>query len=195
MRAICKLALYGMNKTDSNSPIILQNITIIPFSHYLTTRQNKGAGFLSKASYFVVRSVFVHMYCMSREKITEQFKIELYHFMSGINRMVPSKIADSGEILDEGKKLMSYEVNTKLWELLSEVQGDDYTFDHVFLTLDWNRLVRSDNCLAMTVNYVQWENDSLVFCFSKTKGDQSVDKSGNPWHVYSNPKNPELCGS
>ena len=31
MRAICKLALDGMNKTDSNSPIILQKITIILF--------------------------------------------------------------------------------------------------------------------------------------------------------------------
>ena len=45
----------------------------------------------------------------------------------------------------------------------------------------------------MKVNYVQWENDSLVFYFTKTKGDQSGDNSGDPWHVYSNPKNPELC--
>ena len=45
----------------------------------------------------------------------------------------------------------------------------------------------------MNVNHVQWENDILVFYFAKTKGDQSGDKSGDPWHVYSNPKNPELC--
>ena len=67
MRAICKLALDGTNKTDSNSPIILQKITIIIFSHYLTTKRNKGGGFLSKSSYSGVRSVFVHMYCMSGE--------------------------------------------------------------------------------------------------------------------------------
>ena len=45
----------------------------------------------------------------------------------------------------------------------------------------------------MNVNYLQWDNDSLVLYFSKTKGDQSGDKSGDPWQVYSNPKNPELC--
>ena len=45
----------------------------------------------------------------------------------------------------------------------------------------------------MNKNHVQWENDSLVFYFSKTKGDQSVDKSGDLWHVYLNPKNTELC--
>ena len=44
----------------------------------------------------------------------------------------------------------------------------------------------------MNVNHVQWENDILVFYFTKTKGDQSGDKSGDPWHVYLNPKNPEL---
>ena len=46
MREICKLALDGMNKTYSNSPIILQKITIILFFNYLTTRRNKGGGFL-----------------------------------------------------------------------------------------------------------------------------------------------------
>ena len=68
MRAICKLALDRMNKTYSNSPIILQNITFKLFLHYLTTRRNKGGGFISKASYSGVRSTFVHMYCMNGEK-------------------------------------------------------------------------------------------------------------------------------
>ena len=110
MRAICKLALDGMNKTDSNSPIILQKITFNLFSHYLTTRRNKGGGFLSKASYSGVRSAFVHMHCMSGETMPEEFKIELSQFMSGMKRTVAPKKAESGESLDEGKKLMSYEV-------------------------------------------------------------------------------------
>ena len=45
----------------------------------------------------------------------------------------------------------------------------------------------------MNVNHVQWENDSLVFYFAKTKGDHFGDKSVDPWHVYSNLKNLELC--
>ena len=46
MRAVFKLAIDGMNKTDSNYPIIFQKITFNIFSHYLTTRRNKGGGFL-----------------------------------------------------------------------------------------------------------------------------------------------------
>ena len=45
----------------------------------------------------------------------------------------------------------------------------------------------------MNVNHVQLENDNLVFYFVKTKGDQLGDKSGDLWHVYLNPKNPEFC--
>ena len=118
-----------MNKTDSHSPIILQNITFNFFSHYLTTIRNKGGRFLSKAS------VFIHMYCMSGEKIPEEFKIELSQFMSGMKRTVTSQKAESGESLDEGKKSMSYEVHMKLCRLLFEEEGDNYAFTHVFLTL------------------------------------------------------------
>ena len=32
-----------------------------------------------------------------------------------------------------------------------------------------------------------------MFYFSKIKGDQLGDKLGDPWHIYLNPKNPELC--
>ena len=45
----------------------------------------------------------------------------------------------------------------------------------------------------MNINHVQWENYGLVFSFSKTKGDQSGDNSGDAWSVYPNPKNTEIC--
>ena len=96
IRAICKLALDGMNKTDSNSPIILQKITFNLFSHYLTTRRNKGGGFLSKSSYSGVIIAFFHMYHMSGETMPEDFKIKLSEFMSGIKRTVASQESESG---------------------------------------------------------------------------------------------------
>ena len=136
MRVICKLALDGMNKIDSNSPTILQKITFNLFSNYLTTRRNKGGGFLPKASYSGVRSAFVHMYCMSGETIPEEFKIVISKFMSRTKRTVAPQKDESVESLDEGKKLMSYEVYNKLWEFLFEGEGDDYAFTHLFLTLE-----------------------------------------------------------
>ena len=78
---------------------------------------------------------------------------------------------------------MSYEGYKKLCEFIFEGEGDDDAFIHLFLTLEWNLLTRSDNCIIIHINHVQWENDSLVFYFDKTKGEQSGDKSGDPWHL------------
>ena len=114
MRAICNLALDEMNKTDINSPTILQKITFNFFSHYLTTRRNKVEGFISKASCSGLKSAFVHMYRMSGEKMPEVFKIELSQFMSGMKMMVASQKYDSGESLNEGNKSMRYEVYKNL---------------------------------------------------------------------------------
>ena len=96
MREIYNLALDGMYKTDSNSPNNLQKIFFNLFLHYLTTRRNKGGGFLPKANYSGVRSVFVHMYRMSRETMPEEFSIEISQFMSGMKRTFSSKKAESG---------------------------------------------------------------------------------------------------
>ena len=156
MREIFNLALDGMKKTDSNHPIILQKITFNLFLHYLTTRWNKGDGFLSKASYSGVRIALVHMYSMSRDKIPEDFKIEISQFTSEMKRTVDSQKDDIGEILDKGKKSMSYEVQKKLCELLFVGEGDDYGFAQVFLTLESNLLAGINNCLTMNVNHVQW---------------------------------------
>ena len=58
------------------------------------------------------------MYCMGRETIPVEFKIELSQFMSGMKRIVASQKSESEEILDEGKKSMIYEVYKELCELL-----------------------------------------------------------------------------
>ena len=96
MRVICKISLDGMNKIDSNYPIILQKITFKLFLNYLTTRRDKGGGFLSKASYSGVRRAFLHMYRMSGGIMPKEFNIELSQLMSGMNRTVASQKAESG---------------------------------------------------------------------------------------------------
>ena len=84
------------------------------------------------------------MYCMSGETISKEFKIELSQIISGMKRKVASQKDESGESLDEGKKLMRYEVYKNLCELLFKGEGDDYVFNHMFLKLEWNLLMRSN---------------------------------------------------
>ena len=44
----------------------------------------------------------------------EEFKIELSQFMGGVKRTFASQKSESGESLDEGNKLMNYEVYKKI---------------------------------------------------------------------------------
>ena len=93
-----------------------------------------------KASYSGVRSTFVNVYRMIGETMPKEFKIDLSQFVSGMKRTVASQKAESGEMLDEGKKSMRYEVYKKLFYFLFEREGVDYVFTHVFIMLEWNLL-------------------------------------------------------
>ena len=54
-------------------------------------------------------------------------------------------------------------------------------------------MARSDNCVDMHVNHIYWISDSLIYYIVPLKGNQTVDRANDPWHVYSNPKNPNIC--
>mmetsp|Transcript_8451 Transcript_8451/g.12232 ORF Transcript_8451/g.12232 Transcript_8451/m.12232 type:complete len:189 (-) Transcript_8451:1561-2127(-) len=113
--------------------------------------------------------------------------------MSGIKRHVTRSKLTSGESLDEGKKPMSFDAYCLMCEKLVESDASEALFAHVFLTMEWNLMARSDNCKMMHVAHVEWRQDSLVFFFGKTKNDQTGEKAEEPWHVYLNPQNPAIC--
>lgn len=193
MRKVCKEALAETNKSANNCPIILPSLTFNILSHYLTTRRNSSDGYLSPSSYNGIRSALTHIYRMSGQKMPDILKEELKHFMAGMKRTVASDRRANGRRLEEGKKPMTYEVYSKLCEFLWTGSDDEYLFAHAFLTMEWNLMARSDNCLHMNINHVQWRDDCLLFFFAKSKGNQGGENSENPWHVYSNPRAPHLC--
>ena len=190
VREVCRKALDNINRADDNCPILLNKLTFNLFSHYLTTRKNKNGEYLSKAGYGQIRSSLKHLYRMSGEKMDENYESELSQFMSGLKRTVASTKATSGRALDEGKKGMSYEVYKKMCEILFLSDDDDFLFAHAFLTMEWNLLARSDNCFTMHVQHIEFKNDSLLFFFAKSKGNQLGEATEKPWHVYSNPQKP-----
>jgi hypothetical protein len=44
-----------------------------------------------------------------------------------------------------------------------------------------------------TFLHIEWNADALVFCFVKSKGDQTGRSSNQEWRVYANPHNPKIC--
>ena len=54
-------------------------------------------------------------------------------------------------------------------------------------------MARSENVVDAHIFRVHWEEDCLVFCFVKSKGDQMGWNRDQEWHVYANPHNPAIC--
>ena len=73
------------------------------------------------------------------------------------------------------------------------MSDDDSILAHAFLTLEWNLMARSDNVTKCHLNHIEWRNDSLIIFFAHSKGDQEGINQQQPWHIYANPCQPDIC--
>ena len=85
---------------------------------------------------------------------------------------------------------MSFEVYQVICKLLLISETTESIFPPCLLILEWNLMARSDNICATHINHITQDDDSLVYYFMKSKGNQKGVNSYEPWHVYSNPFNP-----
>ena len=194
MRASCKAALNAMNKSDDNCPIVLEKMTFNLFSDYMSTKKSKkSGGYLSATSYGGIRSALTHLYRRSGKTMEEDFRKDISQFMSAMKRVLAANKRETGATLEEGKRAMSFDVYKRFCEVLHLGEGNDFLFAHAFLTMEWNLMARSDNCVNMHVQHVQWRSDCLVFYFGTSKGNQTGERANDAWHVYSNPNNPAIC--
>ena len=112
--------------------------------------------------------------------------------MSGTKIVIVDNTRESVASLYEGKRATSFEVYTRLCEELYNGKGDDHLFAHAFLTMECNIMARSDNCVNIHVQHIQWRSDNLIYCFGTLKGNQTGDRANDHWHQYSNPNNPTI---
>ena len=179
-RAVYRKALDNINTVDNNCSILLDKLTFNLFSHYLTTRKKRDGDLLSKAGYGQIRSALKHLYRMCSEKFDDDYDKDLSQFMSGLKRTVTLSRAASGRSLDKGKKGMSFKVYKAMCKISFKSDDDYYLFAHAFLTMEWNLLARSDNCFTMHVKHIEFKNDSLLFFFGKSKGNQLGESTEKP---------------
>lgn len=63
---------------------------------------------------------------------------------------------EAGESLEEGKDAMSYACYKLLCSKFLEGNKDEYIFVHLFLVLEWNLIVRSDNVVNLAAGDLHW---------------------------------------
>ena len=157
MRKACKQALDAINMHTGNSPVILPALTFNMFSHYLTSRKRGTGAYMGKATYNGIRSSLCHMYRMSGQVMSDDMQRQMSVLMSGMKRVVASDRVARGESLDEGERPMAFAVYQKMCEILYYGEDHEYLFAHSYLTMEWNLMARSDNCVSMGISHIQWQ--------------------------------------
>ncbi len=66
---------------------------------------------------------------------------------------------------------MGLNVYKKMCELFMKEEGEEFISAHAFLTLERNLMARSKDVVQVHILHVYWEDDCLVFCFVKNKGN------------------------
>ncbi len=122
-----------------------------------------------------------------------EFAEKLKLFMKGMKRHVAAKKMEDGDSGIIGKKKMGFKVYEKICELFMKEEGEEFIFAHCFLTLEWNLMARLESIVFAYLYHITWENDCLVFCFAKSKTDQTGRNKDQVWHVYATPDNPAPC--
>ncbi len=117
----------------------------------------------------------------------------LKQFTKGIRRHVADKTVLEGVVTMVGKKKMGFNVYKKICQKFLQEEGEEYIFSRAFVTLEWNLMVRSENVVNTHILHVCWDADCLVFCFVKSKGDQTGKNCDQEWYVYANPHTPAVC--
>ncbi|KAL7469831.1 hypothetical protein ACHAXS_013690 [Conticribra weissflogii] len=88
---------------------------------------------------------------------------------------------------------MTFEAYELMCNLLLKEKDEAYVFAHLYLTLEWNLMSRSENVNDCHAENIIWLDDALGFHFPKSKTDQLGKRGDAVWHVYANPGNPAVC--
>jgi len=84
-------------------------------------------------------------------EMSDNFKKNMNQFLSGMKRTVAKAKAESGESLDEGKKYMSFEVYSKLCDLLFIGKVGKRFYGSLFRESErrsiWRKIMRAMACV------------------------------------------------
>ena len=80
-----------------------------------------------------------------------------------MKRVIAFNNSQYGISIYEGNKDMSFDVYKTLCDVLHQGEVEEFLFEHAFMTMEWNLMVRSDNYGNMHIKHIQCRSDCLTF--------------------------------
>ena len=196
-KAIRELIVTGwlkkMDRKDpQRCPVDVSILTYDIAALYMSQKKDGDGNYFSKSHYCGARSCIINLFTMSNVSPPPGFRERMQTLMKGFKRTIVSQKVERGETLEEGKEVMSFACYELLCKKFFEGEKDEYNFAHLFLTLEWNLIARSDNVVNLAIGDLEWNDDALICYLKRTKTDQEGNNGKTPYHLYSNPLSPHL---
>ena len=87
MKKACHEAFNQMDRTNDQSPIVLEKMTFDILSHYISTRKRmKNENYLSASNYGKIRSSLTHMFRRSGQDMNKDLEKNLTESMKGLKK-------------------------------------------------------------------------------------------------------------
>ena len=97
-----------------------------------------------------------------------------------MKRLIYSNKRQDGISIEEGKKATSFDVYKTLCDIIYQGEGEYFLFSHAYLTMEWNLMARSENCVNIHIKDIHWRSDCLIFYFGTPKGNKTGERSSDP---------------
>ncbi|KAG9415615.1 hypothetical protein AC1031_021996 [Aphanomyces cochlioides] len=136
------------------------------------------------------RSAMKNFYKDNNVKLPEGFDLDMRDVFSGINRSIANEL-QHGSKTDSGKRPLSYSKFLQLCD--KSLLLNDGGFAHLFLTMTWNLMCRSQSTETIQLDHLSLEGDAIGVKFYKTKTKQEGTTIRDPRHCYANPFCPRSC--
>ena len=124
------------------------------------------------------------MYLYKRAGVvpTQDLKSKMDQYIAGCKRKIQTEKQELAQKITEGKDPMSVETFEYIAkEMFLSDTAEEPLFSHFFFLLYWNLIKLAEKCAGFKINHIHWNEDALVFKFSKSKGDPDGKITG-PWH-------------
>ena len=174
-------------------PLLIHNVEYNHIANYIAQKKTKNGSFLAQASYQGIRSAIVHFFKFANSPLPNNFNSEIEELLKGLKRTIISAKVSSGESLEEGKEVMSFECYELLCKKFLTGKGNEAIFAHAFLTFEWNLMARAQNVVDIALSDMEWDGDCMILRMKRTKNDQDGKWKKYPFHVFCNPQKPWLC--
>lgn len=174
-------------------PLNLSAITYQIFSQYIVSCRRDNGEYMSFSHYNSKRSAFTHLFFEAEEEMDDERWNKIATLFAGLRRLIARQNQQLGKRATSGRDRMPFSVYQFICKKLREDGGSDAIFAHCIFTLSWSLMSRSESMTIANVQHIDWHDDCLVIYFHHRKTDQLGLNKNEPWHIYANPIDPDVC--